>query len=342
MQKSSSENTTAMTASRQWQILSQLDRKRWLGTAKLKEQLHTAGFDVSLRTIQRDLNALAKRFPLEKNNTTPQGWRWQENAPLQSLPQMSLPQAVAFNMVEVNLAQLLPPAVLQELKPWFELANRQINSNHHIADNWLDRVKIIPPTQPLIAPNIDNHIQTQVYTALFEQKQLQTSYYRRGEKHSTDYILNPLAIVQKGVIIYILATRADDPKHTIKTFALHRFAKVKCSKINAYTPKGFDLNQHIDSGALGFRYPDIKQKSAKISLTFTPQAGISLLESQLSEDQSYEQDENRITITATVNITSQLIWWLRGFGKGLLNIQPDFLADAVYERNIHAPTYHNS
>ena len=50
MSKAQDNNATATTA-RQWQILSQLDRKRWLGTAHIKEQLDLMGFDISLRTI---------------------------------------------------------------------------------------------------------------------------------------------------------------------------------------------------------------------------------------------------------------------------------------------------
>lgn len=69
MSKSLANNATATTA-RQWQILSQLDRKRWLGTTHIKEQLDLMGFDISLRTIQRDLNALATRFPIEKTTPT--------------------------------------------------------------------------------------------------------------------------------------------------------------------------------------------------------------------------------------------------------------------------------
>ncbi|MBO6225945.1 MAG: WYL domain-containing protein, partial [Psychrobacter sp.] len=63
----------AATTARQWQVLSQLQRNRWVGTTHIFEQLIMAGFDISLRTVQRDLNALAKRFPIEKNNANPQG-----------------------------------------------------------------------------------------------------------------------------------------------------------------------------------------------------------------------------------------------------------------------------
>ena len=91
----------AATTARQWQVLSQLQRNRWVGTTHIYEQLMMAGFDISLRTVQRDLNALAKRFPIEKNNANPQGWRWCDDAPLQSLPHMNLSQTVAF-MVKVS------------------------------------------------------------------------------------------------------------------------------------------------------------------------------------------------------------------------------------------------
>jgi len=55
----------AATTARQWQVLSQLQRNRWVGTTHIYEQLKLAGFDISLRTVQRDLNALSKRFPIE-------------------------------------------------------------------------------------------------------------------------------------------------------------------------------------------------------------------------------------------------------------------------------------
>lgn len=60
----------AATTARQWQVLSQLQRNRWVGTTHIYEQLMMAGFDISLRTVQRDLNALAKRFPIEKTTPT--------------------------------------------------------------------------------------------------------------------------------------------------------------------------------------------------------------------------------------------------------------------------------
>lgn len=330
------DNSTATTA-RQWQLLSQLERGRWLGTAHLHEQLMLAGFETSLRTVQRDLNALAERFPIEKNNANPQGWRWQEDAPIQSLPHMNLSQAVAFNMVEANLAQLLPPAILDELFPWFDLARRQLKDSK-VTHTWLDRVRIEPATQPLIAPAIDSKCKDAIYEALFHQKQISAQYTRRNTDEPSCYLLNPLAIVQRGVIIYLLATRAEDSNATIRIFALHRFAVVSVEDKTAVIPTSFDLENYLNDGGMGFAEPLFKDlpnhgKNTPITLVFDKQAGKSLTESRLSDDQQVieDDDNNTLTITATVNLTSQLVWWLRGFGQGLQQIQPDILAKAVRE-----------
>lgn len=327
----------AATTARQWQVLSQLQRNRWVGTTHIYEQLMMAGFDISLRTVQRDLNALAKRFPIEKNNANPQGWRWRDDAPLQSLPHMNLSQAVAFNMVEANLTQLLPPVILDELFPWFDLARRQLK-NSKVTHSWIDRVRIEPATQPLIAPHIDLVSKDNIYHALFYQLQIKASYTRSNKSQASEYLLNPIAIIQRGVIIYLLATRTDDPKATIRTFALHRFASVEILESAAQTPDNFQLDTYLDAGGMGFSHPLFGElpnhgKNTAIELQFTKQAGNSLTESKLSDDQTVTLNDDMLTIQATVNLTSQLVWWLRGFGNGLLTAKPELLHQAVLDKS---------
>ncbi|WP_299187481.1 WYL domain-containing protein [uncultured Psychrobacter sp.] len=327
----------AATTARQWQVLSQLQRNRWVGTTHIYEQLKLAGFDISLRTVQRDLNALAKRFPIEKNNANPQGWRWKDDAPLQSLPHMNLSQAVAFNMVEANLTQLLPPAVLDELFPWFDLARRQLK-NSKVTHSWIDRVRIETATQPLIAPHIDLDSKDNIYHALFYQLQIKACYTRSNKSEASEYVLNPIAIIQRGVIIYLLATRTDDPEAIIRTFALHRFASVEILDSTAVTPDNFHLDSYLDAGSMGFTHPLLSQlpergKNTPIELRFTKRAGKSLTESKLSDDQVVVfNDDDTLTIHATVNLTSQLVWWLRGFGKGLLDAKPPLLYQVVLDK----------
>lgn len=333
----SNTNQTATTTQRQWQMLSELQRKRWSGTKQIQSRLKSSGFDVSLRTIQRDLNQLAERFPIESNGETPQGWRWRDDAPQQALPQMSMSQAVVFSLVEQNLRQLLPPSFLQEMSPWFTMARSQLAGNYQTG-KWLENIRILPATQPLIGPEIDSKAQDSIYEALLQRRRIEAIYASRDSDSTKDakrYTLNPLALIQRGVVLYLICTKVDkhnpDTEKNIRMFALHRFLSSKILAQPSIPPEGFDLNQYVASGAFGFYHPTLQNKVATVELTFTASAGRSLLESKLSETQEISVNEKtgNISITAELAMTSQLVWWLRGYGRDVISIKPKMLADAV-------------
>lgn len=70
--------TTRATLSRQWELLRQLpSRSPGATSAALAMRLRDAGFSISKRTIERDLNELSLIFPLERNDKSiPYGWHW--------------------------------------------------------------------------------------------------------------------------------------------------------------------------------------------------------------------------------------------------------------------------
>ncbi len=326
---SSQEKETSNSLYRQWQILSRLSTGKWMGTRELQEILVREGVDISLRTIQRDLNQIAQRFPIESSKTTPQGWRWRSDAPIQSLPHMTSSQAVTFMMVEEHLKHLLPPSLIDEMNPWFDLARRSLSTKNNVRQ-WINRVRIVPANQPLIPPVVERAAQQAIYEGLLQDKQLECIYQGRGQ-HSEEktYILNPLALVQKGSIIYLVCTRHD--RSDIQTFALHRFKSATVLNTRALHPVNFDIDEYIDSGALGFRV-DFNQPTENITLKLHMSEADAhyFEESQLSLDQSIEKLEDGMAlITATVPYTSQLIWWLRSFGKKIRHIEPEQVANMV-------------
>ncbi len=328
---SSQEKETSNSLYRQWQILSRLGTGKWLGTREIQETLQREGIDISLRTIQRDLNQISQRFPIENNKAVPQGWRWQSDAPIQSLPHMTSSQAVTFMMVEEHLKHLLPPSLVEEMNPWFDLARRNL-STHNNVRQWINRVRIVPATQPLIPPTVERDAQQAIYEGLLQDKQIECSYRSRGA-HGEDrqYTLNPLALVQKGPIIYLICTRHD--KSDVQTFALHRFKSAKVLELRAMHPVDFEIDEYIDSGALGFRV-DFNQPTRNIDLKLYMQEADALYfsESQLSKEQTIEKiSEDLYKVSATVPFTSQLIWWLRSFGKKMIRIEPIEVFNAVHE-----------
>ena len=326
---SSQEKETSNSLYRQWQILSRLSTGKWMGTRELQENLEREGIEISLRTIQRDLNQISQRFPIESNKTVPQGWRWRSDAPIQSLPHMTSSQAVTFMMVEEHLKHLLPPSLIEEMNPWFDLARRSLSTQNNVRQ-WINRVRIVPATQPLIPPVVEKQAQQAIYEGLLQDKQLECVYQGRnlsGEEKT--YILNPLGLVQKGAIIYLICTRQD--KTDIQTFALHRFKSASVLNSRAMHPVDFDIDAYIDSGALGFRV-DYNRATQNIVLKMimSEQDAHYFDESQLSKDQTIEKLADGLAqVTANVPFTSQLVWWLRGFGNKIQQIEPIEVANAV-------------
>ena len=331
MNMSSQEKETSNSLFRQWQILSRLSTGKWIGTRELQEMLLREGIDVSLRTIQRDLNQISQRFPIESSKTSPQGWRWQSDAPIQSLPHMTSSQAVTFMMVEDHLKHLLPPSLIEEMNPWFDLAKRSLSTENNVRQ-WVNRVRIVPATQPLIPPMVERAAQQAIYEGLLQDKQLECVYHALGSHSEVKtYVLNPLALVQKGAIIYLVCTRYD--KNEVQTFALHRFKSATVLTSRALHPVHFNIDDYIESGALGFRV-NYQQptENVELKLTMTEKDALHFTETQLSSKHKMKQlDDDLIEVSAVVPFTSQLVWWLRGFGQKLLSIQPEKVNIAVRE-----------
>ena len=328
---SSQEKETSNSLYRQWQILSRLSTGKWMGTRELQETLEREGIEISLRTIQRDLNQISQRFPIESNKTVPQGWRWRSDAPIQSLPHMTSSQAVTFMMVEEHLKHLLPPSLIEEMNPWFDLARRSLSTQNNVRQ-WINRVRIVPANQPLIPPVVERYAQQAIYEGLLQDKQIECVYRARGPLgEDRSYILNPLALVQKGSIIYLICTRHD--KTEVQTFALHRFKSASVLDTRALHPVNFDIDAYIDSGALGFRVDfDKPTEHVELELIMNEADALYFSESQLSKEQTITQiSDDLYKVNASVPFTSQLVWWLRSFGKKIIRIEPLNVFNAVHE-----------
>jgi len=297
---------SASTTYRQWLILQQVPRIRWMGTMELQQTLQREGIDITLRTIQRDLNTLAEQFPLENNGMSPQGWRWKTEAPAMQLPQMTSSQALTFLMVEQHLQSLMPASVLAELRPWFDNARQQSRQGSSRVHRWMDMVRIAPSTQPLIPPAIDSDALHTIQEAMLTRRRLDVLYESRSKKEALNIDIDPLALIQRGPVMYLIAGRKDH--EGVRRFALHRFKKAWMREEQVQKPVGFELDEYLAKGGMGFGNGEM----IKLKAVFTREAGEHLYESRLSEDQIItEMEDGQLLVEATVADTPQLRWWLR-------------------------------
>ena len=134
---------------RQWHMLRLVPRYPSKVTVQaIRANLLGDGFEVTERTIQRDLNELSAVFPLTVDNRERLfGWSWQKDAPNLDLPGLSIPASVALVMAEQQLANLLPTCIVEQLRTYFASAHLRLNAEPrpHRGRSWLDKVRDLPP-----------------------------------------------------------------------------------------------------------------------------------------------------------------------------------------------------
>lgn len=317
------------TLNRQWLLLQRVPRYPHKVTAgQLTEQLHAEGHDVTKRTVERDLLALSEVFPLVSDERVkPFGWSWQKDAPQFSMPGMSPLQAMVLELARTHLQPLLPAHLLEPLKPYFVQANATLKQTlgKRGVNEWIRRVTVVQPSQPLLPPKVDEKVVAVVHEAVALRRQLELRYHSRSGGKMLGYWAHPLGIVYRGTLGYLVCTIADYTD--LRTLALHRIESARVLDDTARTPPGFDLEAYAQSGVFGF----MDSGPIRMVLRMTAPAAEHLYETPLSTDQRIMPDsrDGWVRITATVHDNSQLQWWLRGFGKEVEVVEPASLRSQV-------------
>jgi len=313
---------------RQWQMLRLIPRfPSKVSTSDLVHSLADEGFVVTRRTLQRDLAKLAIIYPLvcdERNK--PFGWSWSKDAAFLDIPSMDSHTALAFWMANQHLKPLLPTTTLQTLQPHFDAATKVLNhiETNHGAPAWRKKVRVLPQGQELKPVRIDDDVQQQVYDGLLRNRKLMVNYKPRSEDHEKEYMLNPLGLVLKGGISYLVCT--IKAYSDIRLLVLHRICKASVLDQPLSTPDGFDLDDYIESGEMGFKHKD----EIMFKALFSKAAALHLRERALSDDQTIvEQNDGRVLIKASIQNTSELRWWLLGFGDQVEVLEPQSVRDEM-------------
>ena len=317
------------TILRQWEMLRRIPRYPVkTTTAELHASLVKAGYQVTKRTVERDLERLTVPFPLlADERSKPFGWSWRADAPGLTIPGLTLSQALTFQLVEQHLRPLLPPAVLAELQPAFALAAARLAEAGPTRRSWVDKVRVVSPTQTLRVPPIAPEVQRTLYEALLTDHQVQIRYLKPGEKSPITYeAVHPLGLVQRGAVLYLVCTffGYTDPFLLV----VHRMKTVTALEAPAIRPPGFDLDAYIASGRMGFGDGRI----IRLEMLLHADAARHLTETPLSEDQRLTATpDGRVRVNATVPETEQLRWWILGFGEKAEVIKPIRLRKVMAE-----------
>lgn len=298
---------------------------RKIDTTALMERLSNAGYAISLRSIQRDLNELATILPLVADSARPQGWSWQADAEEFHLPFLDPQAAMTFHLVERYLNTLLPESTLTYLAPWFKTARAVLQANDHGVTHWPEKVRVLPRGLRLQSPHVDAAVHATLGEALLHERQVNIRYLQRRATEARDYVVHPLGMVVRDTVTYLVCTMWEFTD--VRQLALHRMHAVTLLDTTCRRPDGFSLDSYIAGGAFG--YPESSDTLA-LEVLFTVDAAAHLFECPLASDQRIVVERPGIVrVSATVLDTKELRWWLLGFGDQVTVLGPAKLRDQM-------------
>jgi len=310
------------TLYRHWLILRMIPRRTRISTTEIHERLKSGhGIETTLRTIQRDLITLeASEFPLECDSNRPAGWSWRKDAPAFDIPNMDPVTALTFKLAEKHVARMMPHGVMSALKPYIKAADERLRLTAESSlSRWPDKVRVVSRNLAMIPPVVAEDISDAVYSALLEERRF-TADYRTITGRKKTYEVNPLGMAFVDGLTYLIASLNDHQDPVL--LLLHRIQKVALLNKPVTVPTDFDLDSYI---ATELTFP----VGGKINLVvlFGNKADIQRLEeAPLCEDQRIVmRSDGMFELTATVEDTLQLHWWLRGYGTRVKIVAPESL-----------------
>lgn len=312
-------NTKQSAMLRLWEMLKLLpSRGDGKTTRELTEALNDAGFNITKRQVERDLNALLEAFPLDRDDDrATHRWKW-VNGASSELPGLTVAEAISLQMVEDTLKPLLPTSVLQSLESRFRQAENKLNllSKENRNAQWVNKVRSVSPAFPLIPPKIDPDVLEAVQNALLADEQIEVEYRGMGYEKAKQRLLHPLGMVNRGPVTYLVATASE--YDDVRLFAMHRMTSAARTNKPIKHLAGFDLDTYIQAGGLHFG----NGKTVRLTAWVSEGLAHILEETPMSEDQSLKPDGDDIKLTATVMDSWQLIWWLMAQGDDIEVISP--------------------
>lgn len=322
------------TLSRQWLMLQRVPGyPRLISTTDLHQYLRKEGHDMDIRTTQRDLDRLSVDFPLfcEKQGRA-NYWQWAKGAHAFEVPSMTPAAALVFTLVEQYLRPMLPRSTMELIQPYLGRAQDVMKTTHF--QGWRKNVRMLGRGPGLIPPKIKPGVRDVVYTALMDRCKFKVKYKRRYEDKSVEYIVNPLGMVIKEGITYVVCSLWD--YDDLKQLALHRIQSASVLSEDAKSIKGFNLDRYIEQES-SFAYL-LSDKPLKLKVRFENAAAFHLQESLLSKDQKLKKSgDEHVQLTATVVDSSEVRWWLLGFGDQVEVLGPKKLRGefAMIAENLH-------
>ena len=281
--------------------------------------IHQEGFDVSLRTVERDLAELPNIFPQNitvNDRSKPYGYKLPLDAKKSS--GMSPAEAVCLQLAFDYLNPLLPNKSLDPMTPYLKEAESVLNMiSAKKMKNWKNKVLTLNEGFQLSQAKVSAEILSTAHEALWEGKMIQARYTSKYKKEPSTYILHPGGLVYRGRISYFICSFDNDKKNPVY-LPLHRFNKIDLLE-KASALEGKNISSLVKD-LLGFK---VSKQKIKIKLKFSQMAGGHLYETPISKSQKIRLSrDGYIIVEDEVTDDMELRFWIQGFADRVEVLAP--------------------
>ena len=288
-------------------------------------RLADAGFNVSIRTIERDLSRLPDIFPsmIEVDERSkPFTYRQPLNAKKYSA--MNPTEAICLELAFSFLNPILPKKTLDPMSPYLREAHAVLNEQHAKKyKNWQYKVLTINEGLQLETAKVNQAVVNNIHEALWDEKAIIAKYQSRTNKIPSTYKIQPAGLVYRGRIIYLICSFDDNPEKIIY-LPLQRFRSVEVLQEEVSIHKGKKVSNLVKD-LLGFR---VGEKKIKVKLKFSKMAGSHLFETPLSKKQVIKETKDGFfMVEDEIMDNMELRYWIRAFGDEVEVIKPKSLRD---------------
>ena len=302
--------------------------QKYLQTKEVHEKLGALGFEVSRKTVERDLQKLPELFPQHvfvNDLSKPYGYKSPQGS--RKISGMTPEQAICLQLAFEYLYPLLPNRSLEPITPYLKEAEAilEMNATKRMR-NWKNKVLTLNEGFNLMPAKIKKGILPTIQSSLWEGKQIKVKYTSAYKKKLKTYTLHPVGLVYRGRISYLICSfekHLDDFSY----LALHRFHSVEILNESSIHR---DKNVKSVAEIVGFL---VSPKKIKVKLKFSKTAGGHapgghLKETPISNNQKItETDDGFIIVEDTISDVLEFKWWVRAFGDAVEVIKPKSLRE---------------
>ncbi len=209
-----------------------------------------------------------------------------------------------------------------EINPFIAAAERVLRSEWGSKRAaWRNKVAIVPADQPLLPPTRSRAVEAVVYQALLEGTQLDLRY---GSKDAREQCVNPLGLVQRGPVTYLVVRY--EGYENVRILAVHRIRSATACLARAVAPPGFTLEGYLAYGGFGFHGSN---QPIRLSLKVGDALKRVLEETPLATDQRLEAADQHTLVSATVLENAVLKRWLLSWGSEVQVLAPPALRESM-------------